>query len=56
MMDSIKLIERWGKILAGRVLMAGTEPLPRVNPSERDLVTDMPETYITAWYCVFHFN
>ncbi len=54
-MDSIKLIERWGKILAGRVLIAGTEPL-KAAPRERDLVTDMPETYITAWYCVFHLN
>lgn len=55
MNDSIKLIERWGKILAGRVLMAGTKPL-KAAPQERDLVTDIPETYITAWRQVFNFN
>lgn len=54
-MDSIKLIERWGKILAGRVLMAGTEPL-KANPKFRDLVIDMPETYITEWEPEFSLN
>ncbi len=54
-MDSIKLIERWGRILQGRVLIAGTEPL-KASPRERDLVTEMPSQYITAWYCVFNWN
>ena len=54
-MDSIKLIERWGRILAGRVLMAGTKPL-KAEPKERDLTVDIPQQYITAWYCVFHWN
>ena len=51
-----KLIERWGKILAGRVLITGTKPLLGVNPTLLDKVTKMPGQYITAWYCVFHFN
>ena len=54
-MDSIKLIERWGKILAGRVLMTSTEPL-KAAPRERELVTDMPETYITEWEPEFSLN
>ena len=54
-MDSMKLIERWGKILAGRVLMAGTEPL-KASPRERDLVTELPQTFFTAWYSVFNWN
>lgn len=54
-MDSIELIEHWGKILAGRVLIAGTKPL-KAEIKERDKPAEMPDHYITSWYSVIYQN
>ena len=54
-MDSIKLIERWGKILAGRILMTETKPL-KASHIERDKVVEMPQKYITGWTATFNWS
>ena len=56
-MDPRKLIERWARILAGRMMIAGTEPL-KAAPRERDLVIDMPETWanLNEWEPEFNWN
>jgi len=55
-MNSIELIKRYGMIMEGQMLMKGTRPIKGVIPILYEQWSELPATYITAWWTDVYVN